>query len=323
MEGEEPTNGRKPDRYIKIEVLDPLSLDDALTIIGERTRANIIIELGQARTTDPTVPNTLGFSGLMKRVGIEDSGRFNYHLNKLVGTFVKKSDDGYLLRLPGQLLYQAIIAGTFTDRHAIDPFPVDDCPDCDGGLWAAYHPDHLLTVECVGCETLFDAIHFPVRGVRDRSNEELLDVAYQRRYHKVAVMRRGVCHSCGSGVQRALESSASITYGSRSVDEIAGLETYGMLECTGCNGSLVGHPTNIALTAPAVIGFFADHDRDVARSRWWDDPIVVAREGIEVCQEKPRTVTMAFDIDNDRLRIVLDSELQVIDEVQTSTEAAP
>ncbi|WP_148416396.1 hypothetical protein [Haloferax sp. KTX1] len=300
------------ERHIDIEVIDPLSLDEALSIIGEHTRANIIIALGEARTTDPAAPNSLRFSDLMKRVDVEDSGRFNYHLDKLVGTFVKKSDEGYALRLPGQLIYQAVVAGTLTDRRTIERFPVGDCPDCDGQLSAAYHPDHLLTVECVSCQMLFDAVHFPSRGLADRSNRKLLDAAYQRRHAKVETMRRGVCLGCGGVVERALQPSASITYGSASVEEMAGLETYAVLACTGCNTSLVGHPANIALTAPAVVGFFADQNRDVVLARWWDDPIVAAREGIEVIGKDPRAVAMVFEIDGDRLRIVLDDDLQVV-----------
>ena len=102
--------------------------------------------------------NVLGFSELMERVNVADSGRFNYHLTKVVGTFVKKSDDGYALRGPGQLLYEALVAGTLTDRQSIEPFSVDDCPDCNGKLSVAYHSDHLITVKCVDCDPLIDLI---------------------------------------------------------------------------------------------------------------------------------------------------------------------
>lgn len=80
-------------------------MDEALSIIGEETRANIILELGEARTIDPDRSNSLRFSKLMDRVDAEDSGGFNYHLDKLVETFGKETDEGYKLRLPGQLVY--------------------------------------------------------------------------------------------------------------------------------------------------------------------------------------------------------------------------
>jgi ferredoxin len=311
MVDEDQDSNDKPKRRVEIETIDPLTLNDALGIIGEKTRATIIIELGQAKSTDPSESNTLGYSELMKRVGAEDSGRFNYHLNKLVGPFVKKRDEGYSLRLPGQLIYEAVIAGTLTDRQAIEPFQVDSCPDCGGMLSAAYHPDHLLIVECTNCETLFDTVHFPARGTLNRSKTGILDAAYQRRYHKIATMCRGVCFTCGAKIDRALETAASITYGSASVEEMAGLETYAVLECTGCNTSLVGHPANVSLAFPVVVGFFADHDADVALERWWDDPINSARKGIEVIQEEPRMVEISFQMGEDCLRLVVGPELQV------------
>lgn len=313
MSGEGPDGGDGRDRHVEIERIDPLALEDALSIIGEETRASIVVQLGELRTTDATSSNALSFSELMDRVGVRDSGRFNYHLEQLVGSFVKKDADGYSLRLPGQLLYEAIVAGTLTDRQAIEPFSVGDCPACGDDLSAAYHPDHLLTVECLGCETLFDAIHFPARGLEGRSTSDLVTAAYQRRHHKLATMRRGVCPKCGGVVERDLRSAASITYGSGSVDEMAGLETYATLECRGCHTSLVGHPANIALTTPEVVGFFAAHDRDVALSRWWDPPTAVARDGIEVLGDDPRTVAIPFEIDDDRLRITLDDDLQIVE----------
>ncbi len=304
-------------RRVEIEEFPPLALDEALSIVGERTRANIVVALGEARTADGKTSNALGFSELMKRIGAEDSGRFNYHLDKLVGTFVMKDAAGYKLRLPGQLIYQAIVAGTLTERRVVEPFAVGDCPDCAGRLSAAYHPDHLLTVECVGCETLFDAVHFPARGVEDRSKRELLDAAYQRRHHKIGTMRRGICHGCGGRVHRALRDTASITYGSGSVEEMAGLETYATMACEECGTSLVGNPANVALTTPAVVGFLADHGRDAALSRWWDGPVAAARDGLGVVAEDPPAVAMPFEIAGDRLRVVLDDELRVVERERT------
>lgn len=310
---DEPADNGASDRHIPLEPIDPLSLDDALSIVGEHTRARIIVELGRARSTDPAVSNALEFSALMERTGVRDSGRFNYHLDKLVGPFVNKAADGYALRYPGQLVYEAIVAGTLTERRQIEPFPVGDCPRCGGALEAAYHPDHLLTVECTDCETLYDAAHFPARGIEDRSPAALLDAAYQRRHHNVATMRRGVCFACGAVVDRSLTPAAEITYGTASVEEMAGLDTYAVLECTGCGSSLVGHPANIALTTPAVTGLFADHGQDVALARWWEPPVVGAREGCEIRERDPRSVAVPFALADDRLRVVLDESLQVTD----------
>lgn len=298
-------------RLIPIEHLDPLPIDEALSIIGEPTRARIIAELGDARATPRDESSTLRYSELMDRVGVRDSGRFHYHLEKLIGSFIKKRAAGYALRHPGQLIYEAIVSGTLTTRKTIEPFTVGDCPRCDGALSTAYHADHLLTVECTHCETLFDAVHFPARGLENRSKEELLDVAYQRRFHKVAAMRRGVCPSCGSVVSRDLQDSASITYGTKSVEEMAGLDVYAVLDCESCNSSLVGHPANVAITTPTVVGFYNDQSRDVARLRWWEPSIAGARDSMAVQHRYPHSVRIGFEVGGETLTITLDSDLQV------------
>lgn len=294
------------------ERAESLSLDEALSIVGEPTRAAIVLELGEARSADPATPDDLAFTELMERVGVEDSGRFNYHLDKLVGTFVEKGEDGYGLSLPGQMLYRAFVAGTLTDRRTVDPFPVGDCPECEGRLAASYRPDHVLTVGCEDCGTLFDAAHFPTRGVEVRPQSELLDAVYQRRHHKIGVMRRGVCHGCGGRVERRLGHNESVA-DSCGGDPLSCLEAYAVLACEECATSLAGHPANVAVTAPAVEGFFAEHDRDAGRSRWWNDPIAAARERLEVVGTDPVSVAVPYEIEGEGLRVVLDDRLRVVE----------
>ncbi len=306
-----PESPRRQGRHIDIDAPVPLPLEDALSIVGQKTRADIIVALGEARTTDPTVQATLEFSELMDRVAVEDSGRFNYHLDKLVDSFIEKRDDGYTLKLPGQLFYESLVAGTLTDRRAIDPFPVGPCPECTDALTAAYHPDHLLTVECVECATLYDAMHFPARGLDSRTPTEILDAAYTRRHHKVATMRQGACQRCAGIVSRKLVQTASITYGSAPIEEMAGLETYAVMECSACHSSVVGHPANIGLTTPQVGALFSAHDLAVTRARWWEEPTASARTQTTLINDDPRTVRIPFEIDGDRQTIVLDADLQV------------
>jgi len=299
------------DRHIEIEDVPLVSLGEALAIVGEETRATIITELGKARTVAPGASNALGFTELMDRVGAEDSGGFNYHLQRLVGPFLKQTEDGYLLRMPGQLIFEAIVAGTLDDRPTVDPFPVGPCPRCDAVLTAAVHPDHLLTVECTDCATLFDAVAFPARGLADRDTEEILAAAYQRRHHTVATMRRGVCPRCAGRVARDLRGDASITYGDADVAAMAGLETYATLECESCHAGLVGHPANVAVTAPIVVGFFADHGEDVARTNWWTDPIATARATTTTVDAAPRQVQIPFELGDECLTVTLDASLSV------------
>jgi DNA-binding HxlR family transcriptional regulator len=54
---------------------------EAFEVLGNEIRTAMVLELADA--------GPLSFSELRERVGVTDSGRFNYHLEKLVGRFVR------------------------------------------------------------------------------------------------------------------------------------------------------------------------------------------------------------------------------------------
>jgi hypothetical protein len=85
-----------------------LSPDDAFATLGNETRLGILQTLGRAG-------EDLSFSVLRDRVGVEDSGQFNYHLEQLVGHFVRKTEDGYQLRRAGRRVVEAVLSGAVTD----------------------------------------------------------------------------------------------------------------------------------------------------------------------------------------------------------------
>jgi hypothetical protein len=73
---------------------------EAFATLGNETRLSILLALWEAY--EPFVAtNAVAFSELRERVGMRDSGQFNYHLDKLRGHFVRKTDAGYELRRAG------------------------------------------------------------------------------------------------------------------------------------------------------------------------------------------------------------------------------
>ncbi len=67
---------------------------DALAVLGDETRIAILRVLADAE-------EPLAFSQLRRRAGIDDAGRFNYHLSELREYFVREADGGYALREAG------------------------------------------------------------------------------------------------------------------------------------------------------------------------------------------------------------------------------
>ncbi|HZD44086.1 MAG TPA: hypothetical protein VE134_08540, partial [Methanomicrobiales archaeon] len=64
--------------------------DAALSLLGNDVRAAILLTFSQARDGRGP-PSILSFSELQDRVDVEvESSRFNYHLQRLVGTYIER-----------------------------------------------------------------------------------------------------------------------------------------------------------------------------------------------------------------------------------------
>lgn len=84
--------------------------DEAFAVLGNKTRISILLALEGS-------DDALAYSELKREVGVCDSGRFNYHLEKLLGHFVVETDDGYRLRDIGRRAAEAVVAETFAPRR--------------------------------------------------------------------------------------------------------------------------------------------------------------------------------------------------------------
>jgi len=109
---------------------------DALSVLAHETRLEIISELAEA--AEP-----LSFTTLRERVGVRDTGKFNYHLTALCEYFVRETAEGYELGYAGERLA--------ADAGVVVPNAEADASAADGGA------DESACPVCgeVGCEKLF------------------------------------------------------------------------------------------------------------------------------------------------------------------------
>lgn len=70
--------------------MDDGTVAEAFDTLADETRLGILRAL--VRADEP-----LRFSDLRERVGVRDSGRFDYHLDRLLGGFVERRDERYAL----------------------------------------------------------------------------------------------------------------------------------------------------------------------------------------------------------------------------------
>jgi len=277
---------------------------EAFDLLSNQVRLDILRTLGEAMADDE-VP--LSFTELQDRVGVDDNGRFNYHLTKLTGRLVAKRADGYELKPPGNNIYQAIISGAYTDDTGTDPVPVDGehCPYC-GADAAAWYEDSHFHLGCSSCDNL--VIRYPIPPAsfdRDRP-ESLLVAGGACILRDQASMRQGLCPYCAGNVTSQLveEGGKLEEFNERVYSSVA------MFVCERCSWSMhCGVPFAMNIE-PAVVGFFHDHGEAIFERYPWS---IYQYAEDEVLSRNPWRVEVRCRIDDELLRLVVDEDVQVVE----------
>lgn len=239
--------------------------------------------LEEAREPSSFAADPLSYSALADRVGVRDSGNFNYHLNTLrEGGLVERVDGGYRIRQAGVRIVRAIRAGTIVDTGGFGTTEIEEpCPYC-GGRSAITLVDDWLFVVCLDCPGAFaqdDALPegtlagFEVSpaAVRNRTPIEAFRMAYTlgERVHRL--FAAGVCPDCGGTtttqlLERCLDHDVDETgvCGScgRTTDELL------VASCDVCNRSLMTFPAIVVATDPEVIAVTYDRGLEVTDRPW-------------------------------------------------------
>lgn len=190
----------------------------AFGALSDETRVSILRELYAAVRAERGHETAVSYSDLQRAVGAEDSGRFNYHLEQLVGRFVERTDDGYELREAGRAVARLLHRGTLTGGAEFEPRPVETaCRLCGGPLRVAYDDQHLV-VTCEDCPGVFGdhgggglhaAMDVPPSAVGNRDAAALLAVAVRRFEHRAAMSGGGTCPECCGRVRTELQVCAA------------------------------------------------------------------------------------------------------------------
>lgn len=183
-----------------------LSPDAAFKALGNETRMEILQTLGRA--DDP-----LSFSQLRNRVGIRRGGRFNYHLGKLVGHFIEKSEQGYDITQAGRKVIQAVLSGAVTEAPESGLTEIDEaCQLCSAPIEVRYR-DHRMEAFCTECAGIwgdekYDSIEqtdgylgqrqLPPAGLVDRSWNEAYRAAWVWHMLKIYALANELCPACSA-----------------------------------------------------------------------------------------------------------------------------
>lgn len=224
-----------------------VSADEAFATLGNDTRSTIVQTLSEA-------DGPVSFGELQSRVGLSDSGQFNYHLEQLVGHFVRKTDAGYALRQAGDRIVEAVSAGIVTDQPVVEITPVDEtCYYCGGDVVVRYRQEQV-DMFCTDCSGAYGESHatgeivvpegygwlgglpLPPAGTQDRTASEILAAAVTLGQTEFVATNEGVCPRCSAAVDR----SVSVCADHDAADELCPAcdRRRGVVvgvQCTNCN----------------------------------------------------------------------------------------
>jgi hypothetical protein len=279
---------------------DPTS---TFSLLGNETRLRIVLELGDAG--EPGAFGVLGFSELQSLVGVRDNGNFNYHLRRLTGEFVERTEAGYRLTLPGVYVYRALktgpLAGTADDRRLGTDVA---CPGCAAPqeVWVAEGRGHL---GCPDCGTVNYRYPLPAGGQTRTDGPSLARALRGRALHDASAMLRGFCPYCSGSI--ACETGRDVEVLPDSDRAEGADELTVSLACEHCRWFLDINTAGLLDSHPRVSAFLLERGIDSYRRDPWRE----ADFAVDVRSEEPWTAHVHVACRGETLSLEIDEELEV------------
>lgn len=307
----------------------------AFELLSNETRLAILLALWEAY--EPLESgDALAFSDLRERVGVRDSGQFNYHLAKLDGQFIEETDGGYELKDSGRNVVQAVIAGTgqgevslprtevgvacelcsaTTEIHYEDGFLYQTCTECKGHLGPQYSgelPAGTLAVREV-----------KPAGLANRTAEEVFAAGHIDTVVTLTSYVRGVCPTCSGAVGESVNICES-----HEIDETGFCPECGTTDevrihyrCSVCKSAGTFPIEAITNDLPVVDAFC--HEQEIDLLEDVTDPESAARvyahhreRDHELMSSEPVRIGVTVPGRDAELRLTFDEDLELIDATQ-------
>lgn len=283
---------------------DPDASSEPFELLASEIRLDIVRALGEAMAGGEHTP--LAFSELQGAVGVDDNGKFNYHLSQVLGTFVEKVEEGYRLKPTGISVFQSVKAGTYSGDVTVEPTKIGDaCVTCDGETSIWYEDGRVFT----GCESCDDVnLRYPLPpGTFDREDfESLVRAASTRISRDYRSFLRGVCPYCSGRVASTIrrEIPNGIT------DELSkSRSVFGSHSCRRCYWFVQFSLETGFQEYPAIVSFLYERGLNLFDVRPWNAPYEYA---VEERSTDPLRVAVTYEYDGDSRTLVVDGSLDVV-----------
>lgn len=307
--------------------------EDVFSLLSDDSRVRILQALWE--TDGP-----MAFSELREATGIRDSAQFNYHLNELVGQFVRKSPDGYDLTQAGRGINGAIEAGAYTVEATFEPIDIEaPCSYCGGDRTLTYEDDVAL-IECDSCEVSYRFAVPP--GVFAGYDVDAIPRVASRYLHTTFhQIRSGFCWFCEGHTRPTVEIEgppdgtadedgpergdpvASDGVGSEARNDIppngsdagdADGEKLPIVQydCERCGHTATAGLLMATIDHPDVRSFYHEHGIDVRDHPVWDFP-ALDPEQMDVRSRDPFRASVIHTAGGETLTLVLNEDADVVE----------
>lgn len=233
---------------------------DLFELLGEETRMAILRALVAADRE--TEERTLAFVELQDRAGVEDTGRFNYHLGKLRGTLVTDTGSGYRLSAFGRRVLRPMATGFYDPDLAVETLAVPGtCPDCGAGL-RVRPVEGVLQVRCGGADehVLNHGLVASPGLLARHSAADARTALGLLATHAVELGTAGVCPVCHGHTEGGLEQLPE-----------RDSHVY-RAPCEDCGNDFMTTVGGCVGTHPEVVALYAANDVDIRRTVPWRHP---------------------------------------------------
>jgi hypothetical protein len=222
---------------------------------------------------------------------MRDSGNFNYHLGKLEGRFVERTDDGYRIAPAGLRVVAAVIAGAYGGGESMGPVELDDpCPVCGAALTATYE-DGVLRVACPEPHEFINTL--PPGAIDERDLEAVIALLTRVTHQDIELSLAGTCPFCYGRLSWSVEPPSG---------PVSEFDT----QCQRCGVRITVPAVVCLLQSPTGLAFFHDHGIDVRRRPLWAP---VFHENVAVSPTAEGGVTVTVTRDGEQLSGRFDASL--------------
>lgn len=286
------------------------SPEDAFSVLGDETRLSILFELARV-ASERGAEATVSFSALRDRVGVTDSGRFNYHLNQLSDGFVERVEDGYRARYPGLQVVSTVQAGLYAEPDRRTTEAAFDCPTCERPMEIAYR-ESVLVLRCPehGPMTSYPV---PPGALEGRTLQEAMTVAFRRAMAEMEFGMAGICQRCWGTVTVEWPVDPAQP-GMAPADWL-----WTTVACDRCWLRYEVPYRTLVAAHPSVRGFYADSGHDQTAAIF--SPVSTGNDSVcSVTVHDDRRVTVTVDLET-TLSVTFDETFGVLDQRRTPPES--